>query len=439
MDDPNEDMIPVPEGKVNLVIEPGMHTGRVVRAFFSDDGKQLITTGFDSTIRVWDVESGEQVRVIFTPGRFRPVTTVMSKDRRRLAVASIYPEKDRQVHAVHLLSMPEGRLERTLRLDQGTIGRIAISPDGNRLAMHFQAGRQQGVRLWDLTRDGQPETILKGVPVQNMAFSPDGRRLAWVSRQKGQIVDLETGKVEASIPGGQVAWSPDGNTIAASMGPDVRFHDVKTGMQRHFKGDTACGHLAFSPDSRTLLCALRPGNNHLMAALLDVESATEKLRFRPGPRFGRVTAGGAISPDGQLVAIVGGGEVSLALLWRAKDGEIVREIKSPWWLNGGAAYVVPAWSKDGKVASCYAAGFGNHRFHLFKFGAFHFGELDFVQTLSAEPPAGAGAGRHDPEGGQEPRGSDRKRQGHCQAPRRHGDLLRHGASGPEPWRAARGG
>ena len=47
-----------------LMIDSGGHMGTIQEIFFSPDGKLLYSVSHDKTVRVWDVASGEIVRVL---------------------------------------------------------------------------------------------------------------------------------------------------------------------------------------------------------------------------------------------------------------------------------------------------------------------------------------------------------------------------------------
>src|SRR5580700_8264610 len=50
-----------------LVVQTG-HSQVVYAVAFSPDGKKLVTGGFDSTIKFWDVGAGEEIRTLNGPG-----------------------------------------------------------------------------------------------------------------------------------------------------------------------------------------------------------------------------------------------------------------------------------------------------------------------------------------------------------------------------------
>ena len=50
-----------------LVLDADGHTAVVWKVLFTPDGKELISVSYDKTIRVWDVQTGEPVRVLRPP------------------------------------------------------------------------------------------------------------------------------------------------------------------------------------------------------------------------------------------------------------------------------------------------------------------------------------------------------------------------------------
>src|SRR4051794_34245931 len=113
-DEPREKDSPtVPEGKLTLTLDPGVHTSSVRRVFFNpSDGNQLISLADDGAIRLWDVAEGRTTNVIYPPGvLLAPHAAGVSKDGKRLAVYTRYSEKGKEIYAAHVLSLPQGRLE----------------------------------------------------------------------------------------------------------------------------------------------------------------------------------------------------------------------------------------------------------------------------------------------------------------------------------------
>jgi WD40 repeat protein len=110
------------------------------------------------------------------------------------------------------------------------IDALAFSPDGRRLAASggnlFEPGE---LKVWDVNR-GQVVLDLRGhtVEVWSVAWSPDGSRLASCGgdglnpEQPGEVKlwDAQTGEEVLALPGQEamaasVAFSPDGHRLAA--------------------------------------------------------------------------------------------------------------------------------------------------------------------------------------------------------------------------------
>src|SRR5437016_919210 len=105
--EPGDDELVLPEklGKLTLTLDPGGHTAVIEKAFFTPDSKRLISLGWDHCIRIWDVETGEAVKTLYLPG-YGALEAALSPDGKRLAVASIYQEKDTPQYLIYLLALP---------------------------------------------------------------------------------------------------------------------------------------------------------------------------------------------------------------------------------------------------------------------------------------------------------------------------------------------
>src|SRR4051812_29492161 len=73
-----------------LVLDSGGHTAHVSKVLFTPGGQEVISVSYDKTIRVWDVDSGECLRVLRPPigaGKIGDLTAAaLSPDGKTLAV-----------------------------------------------------------------------------------------------------------------------------------------------------------------------------------------------------------------------------------------------------------------------------------------------------------------------------------------------------------------
>ena len=144
---------------------------------------------------------------------------------------------------------------------------IAFSPDRKTLAASTYDGF---IEIWDWTAPVPRGTVLRGddLGILGLAFSPDGKVLAWtgyrtvgrldVARRSviGDPIQVGRGPVE------DVAFSPDGKLLAAAFADTVVLIDAVT-LQPAGSALTSSGHavryIAFSPDGALLASGTEEG------------------------------------------------------------------------------------------------------------------------------------------------------------------------------------
>jgi WD40 repeat protein len=144
-----------------------------------------------------------------------------------------------------------GREVVTYKGNVGPINSVAFSPDGKRLASAGGSGGPGAmggeIKVWDAETGQELHTLPAGG--FSVAFSPDGRRIVGAGRRlidvggpsgSGEIKvwDAETGRELLTLQGHTsdvwtVAFSPDGRRLASHSPFDfmVRVWDAQTGQQ----------------------------------------------------------------------------------------------------------------------------------------------------------------------------------------------------------------
>jgi WD40 repeat protein len=191
---------------------------------------------------------------------------------------------------------------------------VAFSPDGQRFAtVGYSFDSQTGkvgrgeVKVWNAA-NGHEALSLPGPwgDSGSVAFSPDGQRLAAASQEELKVWDAGTGRetlslwVPASLSRPAVAFSPDGKRLASASGNEVKVRDADTGKEA-FTRKAANGVLgvAFGPDGQRIAAVCGDGTVAVW------EAAGARRVFGTPGGYLLVVADVAFSPDGTRVAATG--------------------------------------------------------------------------------------------------------------------------------------
>lgn len=226
------------------------HSKQVWAVAYQPGGRQLFSASWDATVRLWDVQTGTEVRRFTNPKDVNGLA--LTRDGNRLLSAC-----DDQ--RAYLWNVPTGEQLRTFGGHTDFVYCVAFSPDGRHIA---SGSADRTVRVHDLST-GQTVKVFEGYSnkVTNVTFSPDGRYLFVAGDAAVQQVEVTSGKQIRRFEGHNgpapgMALAPDGRRLATG-GDDrtVRLWDVATGKElRRFEGHTdAVNCVAFSPDGRRLL------------------------------------------------------------------------------------------------------------------------------------------------------------------------------------------
>jgi WD40 repeat protein len=312
---------------------------------WSPDGKRLATTAGDDLVRVWDVAARRELP-LRAGGHAWHVRRVGFVADGKIATAE----------ARGPLRVWDAKTGRAVRMlgDSDRNSAFAVTKDGSRWAVV-----SEGVNLLDAV--GRVVKSYGSVFPGDVAFSPDGRSLAFASGHAVIVVDArgvddERWKLSFTVtPGRQLldveglAWTPDGATLVCALDDgSVRWVDAASGRETRAAAlswdehsGTAVHAVAVSPDGATVAAAHGNGVVYLLRA------ADGKL-VRAMPGHDGVIYGVAFSPDGSRIA--SGGMDGTVRVWDVASRKELRRYAG----HVGMVFSV-AWSPDGALVASAGA------------------------------------------------------------------------------------
>jgi len=339
--------------------------------FFSADGKRFAAVGNRGSMALWDKQTGQVLRVLWTGGTIGGGMAVDPTGRWLAANAGanslgvwdmITGESLARLsgHSASITSVTfslDGRRVLTGSFDNKailwdrmsgdqiqsflgpqSIGKVALSPDGRQAAT---ASYNNEVLVWDVASGRRLRTIACGyLPAGRLAFSPDGRQLLILGLQfvgfqqtaKWSLWEVATGRKVLSGEGRDVfpdmTFTADGKHLVRAGGElvdgwrdgpgHITVFDVSTGKEvRSFAAHQApIVALEFTPDGRELLTS-----DGTQGILWDWASAKPIRTFQLG--LWQAASSMSLSADGSKILTAG----RPPMIWELATGKPLHQFQ----------------------------------------------------------------------------------------------------------------
>jgi WD40 repeat protein len=345
----------------------------VATVHFAPDGKSLATRGLDRATTVLEIETGKQLAQIKDKqpqGAIRFVAggqvsgsegLAFSHDGRTIATAEMEFGMQKTTITLKLSDAQTGKEIRQIDASQGGVNSVAFSPDGKMLAY----GSGNTIHIRDGEGGKEIRTIENKNPIAGLAFASDSKTLAAKGRdQVIRLYEMDTGKSvhelgQATGPaaGNQVfrllgfglpevrdfAFSHDNKVIGAGSGQTVRFWNVGTGKE-HLGAATDRERVHAGHRGPISAVVITPDGKTMVSRGAD--NVIRRWDAATGKELGQFTepkgtTGVVFSPDGKTAALANAN--GSVRLHDLADGKELRQLKGH--TNGTAAI---AFSPDSK-------------------------------------------------------------------------------------------
>ncbi len=315
-------------------------SGWITTIALNSDGTRFVSGSTDGTLLEWNgllTSNQGQVRTLARHGDFGDTLVYASNGN---VIASGSNGGD-----IYLWQFDNGKYQmKVFTGHTDDVSGVAFSPDGKLLV---SGSHDRTMRVWDVETGFNLHTFVRSIGyITDVAFSPNGEMVAYVSQFQGSTIGIYDAKLGEQInvfdawtlpPLSASPWpiflplnhtrsvsniefSPDSKTIATCSYDDtVRLWDVETGKHKHvFRGHTDTVYdIAYSPDGKTIAS----GSADMTIRLWDIPSGTI-LRTLTGHT--NVVRTVTFSPDGRTLA--SGGWDDVVNLWDVGTGTQLRTI-----------------------------------------------------------------------------------------------------------------
>lgn len=266
------------------------HTAEIAGLAYGPDGKLLISGSFDGNIKIWDAETGKELRTIQT-GDPQVRSVALSRDGKRIFGGTNY-------FAVREYDVVTGRPLPGFLNHMGPVNAVAVSRDGK---LVVSGSADETTKLFD----AETRAVLQIFGVEKPVVHPSGTLID----NPGEIWSVAIGP---------------GNDIVASGTEDklINIWSIASGTKlRTLAGHTSgVRSIDFLPGARLVTSSLR----EVIIWDLQTGKPLHTLDSSPDDDPKRSKPDIAVSPDGATIAIVDlGGRLKL---WSVQSGNEIREL-----------------------------------------------------------------------------------------------------------------
>jgi WD40 repeat protein len=315
------------------------HTGYINSIVFSPDGKIIATASDDTSLRLWDVQTGMPLRIFYA------------------AANSIYPDMERlqRVQFVNNGRIVCGSTKDKLVLwdfNSGTIIR-KFEAAGPKSQCSFDGktaviDRYARVEIRDIQTGSVLHTLDHQSRVENLEISPNGKVILTETISGISTWDLDSGMLLTFFAKDQGKWwngvlaiTPDSNHFLYAHGNQIRLLDIVSGeVQLTITVNEWVFGMSFTPDGESVWV-----NTFGAIYQFDTRTGKELQRLATsqylGTRFYISVLAIAVSSDGSQVAAAS--DDKRIWIWNVQSGKLLNRL-----YGHTASVCTAAYTPDGQ-------------------------------------------------------------------------------------------
>jgi len=245
------------------------HADEVRAVTVTMDGRHAVSVSFDATIKVWDLEGGVALRTLRghkdgeIQGGARVRAVALTADGRRLISGSAD-------HTIKVWELASGAELLTLIGHKDMVNVVAVTPDGTRV---ISGSDDKSLKVWEL-QSGKELRTLRGHTdyVLSVAMFDGGRRAISASFDHTlKVWELESGKELVTLRDHTaevraVAVSKDGKrAISASYDQTIKVWDLENYVvTKTFSSENSFTACDISPNGDIIVAGDTMGNVHFL-------------------------------------------------------------------------------------------------------------------------------------------------------------------------------
>ena len=310
------------------------HTGRGYDVEFAADGRSIVSAGQDGIARLWQLENRSNPSIVKLPDTISGRTTPAILPNGSILVACGTGVKHAQIDTHRIEDLKTGV----------SLNSVAVSPDGTVYASAEQATKViEAERVHSSHDHRQVLWRVEHLPSEQLAFSPDGERLALVNWTDDVVVILNarSGNEITRLPAAQchfAAWSPNGRQLAFTVSDDVHVADTERwATHQILKGHSSTAtSLSWSPDGSQIASASRDRS----LCLWKVENGTLLHRLLGHLHW---TMSSTFSQDGKT--LVSADQNGVVKIWNVSTGGLIGDL----WTDASRPIHSVAFTQDGNT------------------------------------------------------------------------------------------